>query len=291
MQSNTDPIVPNWICPSCKQTLEWCDNAWRCVNKHSFDRAKEGYVNLLLAQQKSSKDPGDNKDMVSARRAFLEQGHYLPLANKVAELINENKTVTASQTDQNSTISIYDAGCGEGYYLASIQQNLMAKGLIVAASGSDISKPAIQKAAKKYANIDYAVASSFKLPVASDSQDVVIQIFAPSEPSEIQRILKKEGLWLRITPASHHLFELKEYVYELAQTHEGETNIPTGFELLSTHHLQFSLLLSSSQQRESLLMMTPFYWTISAERKKALLAELNNVSADFDITVMMNKKM
>jgi 23S rRNA (guanine745-N1)-methyltransferase len=287
MQINHGSTDSFWRCPSCQQTLEWHNNAWRCDNKHSFDRAKEGYVNLLLAQQKSSKDPGDNKDMVAARRAFLEQDHYLPLAEKMAGLILANQ---ADYPDALSPrLSIYDAGCGEGYYLAKIKKHLAKAGRSVVASGSDIAKPAIQKAAKKYPDIHYAVASSFNLPVASDSQDAVLQVFAPSSPSEIQRILKLDGLWLRVTPASHHLFELKQFVYAQAETHELNSKIPEGFELLALSHVQFKMGLTTPQQRESLLMMTPFFWTISEEKKHILLLDLTTVNGDFDITLMQKK--
>lgn len=287
MQINDDRADSFWRCPSCQQALAWQNNAWRCDNKHSFDRAKEGYVNLLLAQQKSSKDPGDNKDMVAARRAFLEQEHYLPLAEKMASLILANQTDYPEAL--SPILSIYDAGCGEGYYLAKIKKYLAEAGKRLVASGSDIAKPAIQKAAKKYPDIHYAVASSFNLPVASHSQDLVLQVFAPSSPSEILRILKLDGLWMKVTPASHHLYELKQFVYAQAETHEPETQIPAGFELLTLSHVPFKMSLTSPQQRESLLMMTPFYWTISEEKKLSLMQDLTTVSADFNITLMQKK--
>jgi 23S rRNA (guanine745-N1)-methyltransferase len=285
MQINRNITPAFWVCPSCQTPLEKQNNVWRCSNLHSFDCAKEGYVNLLLAQQKSSKDPGDNKDMVSARREFLEQDYYLPLATEIAQLLLKHRALEAGS---KNLYSVYDAGCGEGYYLAKIKQLLAADGVNVIASGSDISKPAIQKAAKKHPNIQYAVASSFNLPVVSDSQNAVIQIFAPSDSKEIQRLLKKGGVWLKVTPASQHLYELKQRVYEQAIEHEVEALIPEGFELLSQSHVQFTMSIASPQHRENLLMMTPFYWTISAQNKRLLLEELDTVSADFTVSMLLN---
>ena len=286
-------ITP-WLCPVCKHNmldnpLELANNSWRCALGHSFDRAKEGYANLLLAQHKNSKDPGDNKDMVLARRAFLEQDHYLPLATEITSLIKTTIQKLGVQSDGSAHVSIYDAGCGEGYYLAKIKQQLLADNIEIVASGSDISKTAMQKAAKKHPDIYYAVASSFNLPVATASQDIVIQVFAPSSTDEIKRILTGQGCWVHISPAPEHLFALKQQVYDSPDKHEAETKIPEGFELVTQRRLSFNIVLDDLQQRQNLLMMTPFYWTISAEKKQLLLENLSSVSADFDIKLMRKK--
>jgi 23S rRNA (guanine745-N1)-methyltransferase len=275
----------SWICPVCQLPLTWQQSAWRCDKLHSFDRAKEGYVNLLRVQDKNSKDPGDNKDMVMARRAFLEQDHYLPLATKVADLLQDY----FSQHEQGISLSLFDAGCGEGYYLAKIKQQLTLAGLTVNASGSDISKSAIQKAAKKHPDIAYAVASSFNLPVERNSQDGVIQVFAPSSADEIKRILKDQGWWLSVTPAPEHLFALKQQVYDQAQKHETVSTLPEGFSLVSQTRLSFEMHFTTLEQRQNLLMMTPFYWTISEQKKQLLLETLESVSTDFEIKLMQKK--
>jgi len=282
--------ITHWLCPVCKQTelsksLQWQENVWRCDVGHSFDRAKEAYVNLLLVQHKNSKDPGDNKDMVLARREFLAQDHYLPLAQKVASLLQS----CFAQHSVNNPLAIFDAGCGEGYYLAKIKQELALAGLNITASGSDISKSAIQKAAKKHPDIHYAVASSYNLPVASESQDAVIQVFAPSSPAEIQRILKTQGWWIDVNPAADHLFALKQQVYDKPEKHTADASIPAGFALVSQTRLSFSIELVDQQQRQNLLMMTPFYWTISEQKKQLLLENLSSVSTDFDIKLLQKK--
>ena len=277
-----DTIQASWLCPVCQQTLTWQQSVWRCPQMHSYDRAKEGYVNLLLAQHKNSKDPGDNKDMVLARRAFLEEDHYLPLASKIGELLH-------TYCDQQGTLHVFDAGCGEGYYLAKIKQQLVAAGRNINASASDISKPAIQKAAKKHPDIAYAVASSFSLPLASASQNALIQVFAPASPSEIQRVLADKGYWLSVNPAPEHLFALKQRVYDTPEKHPLDNTVPEGFNLILQTRLSFDIALDTLQQRQNLLMMTPFYWTISANKKRLLLDDLHAVSTDFDIKVMQKK--
>ncbi|WP_068381220.1 putative RNA methyltransferase [Paraglaciecola hydrolytica] len=284
MSESTDNQIPSrWLCPVCKLKLNYLVGSWCCDNQHRFDRAKEGYVNLLLAQHKNSKDPGDNKDMVLARRSFLAEDHYLPLAKQVATLLTE----VLGQVRE--PINVYDAGCGEGYYLAKIKQQLNLAGLSINASASDISKPAIQKAAKKHPDIAYAVASSFNLPVQNTSQDALIQVFAPSSAAEILRILKPQGWWLSVDPAPDHLFALKQQVYDTPQKHQLDNTVPEGFSLVSQTRLSFTMHLTRLEQRQNLLMMTPFYWTISAEKKQLLLDNLNLVNTDFDIKLMQKK--
>jgi 23S rRNA (guanine745-N1)-methyltransferase len=272
----------NWLCPACKTALHLQSNTWRCGNSHSFDQAKEGYVNLLLAQHKNSKSPGDNKDMVLARRAFLQNGHYQRLAQRLAELLQQNMDTRAMVQPWQ----FFDAGCGEGYYMASIVTQLKSQGLNVQASGIDISKAAVQQAAKKYKNMQFAVASTFDLPLAAESQHAVMQVFAPASSAQIRRVLTDKGIWLSINPASDHLFELKSMVYDTPQQHSADVNIPEGFRLLEQQNLRFVINLEEPEQRHNLLLMTPFYWSISAEKKQHLAQHLQTVTADFSITVL-----
>jgi 23S rRNA (guanine745-N1)-methyltransferase len=281
-----------WRCPSCDSPLVKQNKQWLCTNKHSFDVAKEGYVNLLLAQHKNSKMPGDSKEMVEARRAFLSQDHYLPLLNHLAARVCDE--ITQSENEGKS-FALFDAGCGEGYYLNTIANYMLghkATSDIAHLSfyGIDIAKPAIQKAAKRKlsetsAQWEFSVASSFNMPVKSKSQNAVLQVFAPSKAEEVHRILAPRGLWITVNPAGEHLFELKEMVYDQARKHANEDDHPEGFELVDTETIKFNVLLNTPEKRQHLLMMTPFYWTISQEKKEKLLSNLSSTHAHFNITV------
>ncbi|MFT4939308.1 MAG: 23S rRNA (guanine745-N1)-methyltransferase [Paraglaciecola sp.] len=266
-----------WICPACQSPLSLLDRTWQCDLGHVYDQAKEGYVNLVLAQQKHSKEPGDNKQMVTARRAFLEQNHYQPLAKLLAELIVEYQIL--------SDIRLFDAGCGEGYYLDAIFQSFADKNISIHASGIDISKVAVQKAAKKYPANSFAVASSFKLPVLSHSQDVLIQVFAPGSALEVHRVLSEKGIWIQVSPGPQHLIELKHTVYDEPHEHKPPADVTDGFSLLSERSLTFGIELEDQQQRMDLLMMTPFYWSSRQDKIELMLASMEQVSADFTIRV------
>jgi len=276
----TLPSSP-WICPSCQHVLTLNGQTWGCENKHSYDLAKEGYVNLLLAQHKNSKQPGDNKQMVNGRRAFLEQGFYQPLADVISEIFNQHLATLKDQAE----VSFFDAGCGEGYYMDQVNQSCNQANIQIQFSGLDISKFAVQKAAKKYPSNHFAVASTFQLPLENDSQDVILQIFAPSSESEIYRVLKSNGIWITVNPAANHLFEFKQALYDKPTEHKAEQVTPEGFILAQQLDLSFVITLIEPQQRENLLMMTPYYWSATAEKKQNLVDNLQQFTTDFDVCV------
>jgi 23S rRNA (guanine745-N1)-methyltransferase len=274
--------MSSWKCPSCSNVLSLNNQIWTCSNGHSYDVAKEGYVNLLLAQHKNSKQPGDNKQMVNGRRTFLEQGFYQPLANSISNIFNQHLATLNGQAE----VGFFDAGCGEGYYMAQVRQSCNQGDSQIEFSGLDISKFAVQKAAKKYPNNHFAVASTFQLPLESSSQDAVLQIFAPSSEIEIHRVLKPSGIWITVNPAANHLYEFKQALYDKPTEHKAGQVTPEGFELAQQLNLSFVIQLPEPQQRENLLMMTPYYWSATAEKKQKLVENLQQFTTDFDIKVL-----
>lgn len=282
-----------WQCPACQAELVSQDKVLRCEHNHTYDVAKEGYVNLLLANQKRSKDPGDNKAMINARRGFLEQGYYQPLADKLAELIS----IHLPLCNLNRTLALFDAGCGEGYYLNQIRQTLQQRHLpatsdtprLIQAAGCDIAKVAIQKASKKYQQCHFAVASTFHLPVSNASQDAVIQVFAPASATEVQRVLRANGIWLQVNPAPEHLRELKAMIYDSAEPHQTKAISSTDLQLVGDHRLSFEITFGSNADKTNLLMMTPFYWSASEEAKQRIAQSLYTVTCDFHIQMLKKR--
>lgn len=269
--------VTSWMCPVCRAPLFLNSQQWQCENKHSYDKSKAGYVNLLLANQKSSQAPGDSKEMVIARREFLELGHYFPLVEKLAHLIKGNC--------KSGSLHIYDAGCGEGYYLGQLIPLLRQTGHIANAAGHDISRPAIEKASKKYSNASFAIASSFEMPVVAASQNILLQIFAPLKDSEARRILKPNGLWLRVSPGSKHLSKIKNAIYEKPLDHVISDAVPEGFKTVEMTPLKFEFSLAKPEQRKALLTMTPYFWQASESEVAAIVDGDASFQAEFSIAV------
>jgi len=271
-----------WLCPVCKQSLLHLDNSLRCDNGHLFDIAKEGYINLLLSHQRNSNNPGDNREMVIGRREFLNQGHYQPLAEFISGLILQH-------TAKDSAIALLDIGCGEGFYTTFLA-NAIKENKIQWIGGIDISKEAIKQAAKRrHPEVDFAVASNINIPIADNALSMVTEIFAPDCPQEIARILKKDGLFIHVTPGEDHLFSLREMVYDTPQKHQLKPMTDPSFTLLEQHHLRFELNLGNSTDVGNLLRMTPYYWQLDESRQQQILStEALSTEASFVITVYQN---
>lgn len=246
-----------WFCPFCQQDLNFnaAEKVWACDNRHSFDCAKEGYVNLLPSNKKHSSDPGDSAEMIAARRNIHGAELFRPLAD----------AVLAEVSAAASPSTVLDLGCGEGYYAGALQRTFTD----ATVCGIDISKSAVRLAAKHYAGIEFAVASSFALPVAAASQDVVVRIFAPSQDSEIIRVLKPGGFYLEVTPAPRHLWALREALYDVPKAHEDSRNKFPYLQLAQSSTCEYEVDLSQKLLRE-LLAMTPFAHRGHREKRERL---------------------
>lgn len=263
------------ICPLCRHALERGDKIWRCDKGHSFDVAREGYVNLLPVQHKNSRDPGDDPQMVMARREFLQAGHYQPLRDAVLKLLAPLQAQ-----------SILDIGCGEGYYTDVFTQ---AASEVV---GIDIARPAIRLAAKRYPQITWLVGSGALLPIASASIDVVSNMFTQLHVDEMQRVLKPQGHVLVVTPAPDHLWSIRQQLFEEVRAHDPEKFLPefeASFELQSQQQVRFPLDLNQ-QDLQQLLQMTPYAWKAKQERREGLQAQLS-FATDAVFALMLFRKV
>ena len=258
-----------FACPVCHEPLEAIINQFRCVNGHHFDRAKEGYINLLLANQKKSHDPGDNRVMIQARRRFLDAGYYRSLLD----------TVNAMMIHVSADAVALDIGCGEGYYIGQLDQKLCF--------GVDISKDAIRYAAKRYTEVEFAVASVKRLPVLDQSVDLALNIFAPLDVPEIIRIIRPNGIVIKIRPGEKHLFELRKLLYEQPQMHDASAMAGLdGLTQIRSEKLCYSVQITRPDHIQDLMQMTPYYWHVT-EEKHDLVKNLEqiHITVDFQIDV------
>lgn len=270
-----------WQCPLCQQPLTLVERSYVCSNRHSFDRAKEGYVNLLRLNRKHSADPGDNKDMLDSRRHFLQQGFYAPLAEAIAN------TIRTHLPDSAQVLSVLDAGCGEGYYLGKLAEQLGAQH---GYQGTDISRTAMRMAAKQYPQLHFAVASSFELPVADASIDALVRVFAPAADSEMARVLKAGGVYIWAYPGPQHLFELRQLIYDDPKPHTVEELPPIdGLQAYPPLQVQYRISLPDPASIAALLSMTPYYWSASAE-KQHYCQQLQKLELSVDFAVSVWRK-
>ncbi len=240
-------------CPICHSPLEEQGNRAVCPNRHSFDRAAEGYYHLLPSHKMHTKLPGDSKEMVAARRAFLNAGYYQLFSDGINEAVTRLLADSASPT-------VLDAGCGEGYYTARLKQSLARQRADVRVAGFDISKLAVKAAAKRDSEISFAVASIFDIPAADCSCDMVLNVFAPIVPDEFARVLRTGGILLIAVPSERHLFGLKEILYEAPYENERLDTAYSGFTFLERLPIRGALSITEPAQIANLFSMTPYYW-------------------------------
>lgn len=240
-----------FICPVCGRPLERSGSALVCQSKHSFDIAKEGYVNLITGT-KSGERMGDDKISVRSRRDFLNKGYYASLKNRLVELFSDKKG------------NLLDVCCGEGYYSSAIGENPGIK-----VYGFDISKEAVRLAAKR-GNGSFFAANMTRLPVADGVIDYATLLFAPFCGGEIARTMRDNGELYLVIPGKRHLFGLKELLYE--QPYENDEKFPTdsGFMLDGYERIYDKVTVSSNEDIRSVLRMTPYFFRTSEKDKEKL---------------------
>ncbi|WP_305908083.1 23S rRNA (guanine(745)-N(1))-methyltransferase [Methylomarinum sp. Ch1-1] len=268
-----------YICPICQSPLQQHlpSKGYYCENKHHFDIAKEGYLNLLPVQHKKSKEPGDSRAMMRSRRSFLEAGFYQPLAQTITALIDQHRTV-------QPPMHILDMGCGEGYYSRQIEA-LCQHPEQLDLHGIDIAKNAILAAAKKQPNAHFIVASNKRMPYADHYFDLIVIVYAPANDAEVVRLLKTDGLLLTVTPGPRHLWQLKEFIYKEVKEHKVEIDLPEGYEQIDSRRLSYTIT-PDQEHRMALLQMTPFAWRAKGEiQSRIQRAQDLEIETDFIITL------
>ena len=262
-------------CPLDGTALHCSGSAWRCASGHSFDLASQGYIHLLPVQNKRSRDPGDSRQMIAARRRFLAAGFYQPIAAAVSRAV-------LADLPTGVTSSCLDAGCGEGYYLRQLAA-AVADAQTLAILGLDISKWAILSAAKQDKRPNWVVGSNANLPVLPGTLDRVLCMFGFPVYGEFARVLKPGGQLVQVDAGPDHLRELREIIYlSLKPERAAEMQTPDGFSRLQTETVRFSIALTSAEQIADLLTMTPHLYRAKAEGR-AQAAALTALSLSVDV--------
>lgn len=255
------------LCPVCAEPLQLEERSYCCAKNHSFDLAKEGYANLLLSHQRKSKNPGDDKAMIQARRRFFDSGAFEPLSDLIQSTI------------PNSTI--LDCGCGEGHFLSKLAGQRF---------GVDVSKEAIRCAAKRYKNATWIVANGMReLPFAEDSMDNILSVLAPRNTEEFVRILKPDGKLILGVPGPNHLIELRTLLNANVddfeeKADEASTKCAPQFTETTRDNVSYKITLHSEQVAD-LIQMTPIFWTSASEAKQQLL-QLDELDITVSLTLL-----
>jgi len=271
------------VCSVCRSLLTNQPRSVVCANGHSFDRARQGYVNLLLG-----KPAGDSKEMLLARRRFLQAGRYRAVSDAVNEMVAGH--LAQKEGERGAAAVILDVGCGEGYYLRQLAtafpiDDALAPRLV----GIDNSRDAIRLAAGSAPTMCLVVADVHELiPLASGSVEVLINIFSPRNPGEFARVIAPGGMLLIVIPQPGHLHLLRSLA-PLLGIQEGKeerllAEYGNAFEHLSTTPVEYDLVLSGDEVMD-LITMSPTFRHIEPESLDAL-RDLREAPADVRVTVL-----
>jgi 23S rRNA (guanine745-N1)-methyltransferase len=197
-------------CPFCQLGLDARGGALACGNGHSFDLAREGYVNLLPGSRRRPAAGGDGSAQLRRRSAFLNAGHFDFITAEIAERLQH-----AEVTSVGGGRHVLDAGCGTGHHLARIAAAL---GPGTTGLGLDISAAAAHLAARRWPGLAFAVADLWSdWPVQDAAIDLVLNIFAPRNFAETARVLRPGGWLALVYPEANHLIELRRRYRLLGQ--------------------------------------------------------------------------
>lgn len=282
MSDLSPPLFQKLCCPLDGLPLVFEAPSWRCPSGHCFDTASQGYINLLPVQNKRSRDPGDSKEMVAARRRYLESGVYEPIAAGVWRVLMDG-------LEGEAPYACLDAGCGEGYYPRYLRQQDQDGQL--ALIGLDISKWAVMAAARSSSDIRWLVGSNAQLPVPDGALDALLCMFGFAVPEEFLRALKPGGIWVQVEAGTDHLLELRRIIYPTLKADKDEAQEPpVGFSLESTERIRCQISLDSQEKIADLLLMTPHLFRASAQGLEQA-RQLTSLEVQVDVRIKVLRRL
>jgi len=276
-------------CPICSKEMDINETkSLICLDNHSFDLAKKGYVNLLASSRKDEY----NNEMLEARKQVCDKGFFDPLLEKINSLILE-----IVSDFQSTTIKILDAGCGEGTHLAKILANLERSEKFtpekITGIGLDISKEGIQIASKSYHHIVWCVADLARIPIKDKQINIILNILSPSNYSEFKRVLLDNGLLLKVVPGANYLKELRSVFYDQTdkETYSNEQvvkHFSNSFDIINIEQVEYEFAVTK-ETLEEIIKMSPLSWGVKGDKKdKALVSGISKITADFTIILARN---
>ena len=242
-------------CPVCGQALTCENRTWRCENRHSYDIAREGYVNLL-SSRKSGELTGDNREMALSRRDFLNKGYYAPLAEAVTDRLRQ-------YSDDGDTV--LDICCGEGYYTAYAAQRLDRRFY-----GFDLSKSMVRLAAKRKTSARFFVANIAAIPITDGAVKAAFHLFAPFHAAEFRRVIAADGVIMTAIPGRDHLYGLKEVLYDQPYRNDEKEPSAEGLTAIERVRVQGELTLRAPEDINALFQMTPYYYHTPSDGMRRL---------------------
>ncbi|CEX07102.1 23S_rRNA m1G745 methyltransferase [Streptococcus pneumoniae] len=261
-----------FACPICQENLTLLETNFKCCNRHSFDLAKFGYVNLVPQIKQSA---NYNKENFQNRQQILEAGFYQAILDAVSDLLASSKTTT----------TILDIGCGEGFYSRKLQESHSEKTFYA----FDISKDSVQIAAKSEPNwaVNWFVGDLARLPIKDANMDILLDIFSPANYGEFRRVLSKDGILIKVIPTENHLKEIRQRVQDQLTNKEYSNqdikeHFQEHFTILSSQTASLTKTITA-EQLQALLSMTPLLFHV--DQSKIDWSQLTEITIEAEILV------
>ena len=261
-----------FACPICQENLTLLETSFKCCNRHSFDLAKFGYVNLAPQIKQSA---NYDKENFQNRQQILEAGFYQAILEAVSDLLSNSKNAK----------TILDIGCGEGFYSRKLQERHPDKTFYA----FDISKDSVQIAAKSEPNwaVNWFVGDLARLPIKDASMDILLDIFSPANYGEFRRVLSKDGILIKVIPTENHLKEIRQKVQDqLTNKDYSNQDIKNHFQehftILSSQTASLTKTITADQL-QALLSMTPLLFHI--DQTKIDWSQLTEITIEAEILV------
>ncbi|CVP34512.1 23S_rRNA m1G745 methyltransferase [Streptococcus pneumoniae] len=261
-----------FACPICQENLTLLETNFKCCNRHSFDLAKFGYVNLAPKIKQSA---NYNKENFQNRQQILEAGFYQAILDAVSDLLASSKTTT----------TILDIGCGEGFYSRKLQESHSEKTFYA----FDISKDSVQIAAKSEPNwaVNWFVGDLARLPIKDANMDILLDIFSPANYGEFRRVLSKDGILIKVIPTENHLKEIRQRVQDQLTNKEYSNqdikeHFQEHFTILSSQTASLTKTITA-EQLQALLSMTPLLFHV--DQSKIDWSQLTEITIEAEILV------
>jgi len=261
-----------FACPICQENLTLVESSLKCNNRHSFDLAKFGYVNLAPQIKQSA---NYDKENFQNRQQILEAGFYQAILEDISDLL----------ATKPSAKTVLDIGCGEGFYSRKLQEVHPEKTFYA----FDISKDSVQIAAKSEPNwaVNWFVGDLARLPIKDASMDILLDIFSPANYGEFRRVLSKDGILIKVIPTENHLKEIRQMVQDqLTKKDYSNQDIKEHFqERFSIQSSQTASLTKpiTAEQRQALLSMTPLLFHV--DQSKIDWNQLSEITIEAEILV------
>ena len=261
-----------FACPICQENLTLIETSFKCSNRHSFDLAKFGYVNLAPQIKQSA---NYDKENFQNRQQILEAGFYQAILEGISYLL----------ATKPSAKTILDIGCGEGFYSRKLQESHSNKTFYA----FDISKDSVQIAAKSETNwaVNWFIGDLARLPIKDASMDILLDIFSPANYGEFRRVLSKDGILIKVIPTENHLKEIRQIVQDqLTKKDYSNQDIKEHFQgHFSIQSNQIASLTNpiTAEQRQALLSMTPLLFHV--DQSKIDWSQLTEITIEAEILV------